>query len=162
MLRKCTLSQLPRTIELTMDHDVLPTWTPLALVEGATKAVAMEASSHNLQQLFLRVDHELTHGCQANSRADVALGSSMRRAPRGEKGAREYFVRGRWVTKLKVPGARQPDGRSRAPVFRTLAHRRTNPVEDHPAAARARHHSSAHVGMEEAEALSTELDSLTA
>jgi len=115
---------LPRSGEITVNHGSCAPWTLRVLLEPASKAAALEATSENFRRLFELVDHDLVHGPQEAVRPDPSIPIS-RPAPRGEPGAREYWVRNRWLTKIKT-SQQSRTRRPHAPVFKTLKRRRTD------------------------------------
>ena len=118
------------------------------LMEPASKAPAIEPSMDNLQALFDLVDNEITYGTVHRAKYGAAT-SHLRPKPRGPKGAREYAVGNRWVTKVKMPSS--PAATSLAQTspskpFKTMKRRRSDDTAEPQLRRRATRASSAHGG----------------
>ena len=127
--RRAARLQVPRTTTVTCQRPGAAPWSVTLLMENGRGAPAMLATAENFDRLLEFVRGEVasdTFRRKAHPKANKAEG---RRKPRTlEDGAREYFVRGRWVAKRKVLG---DDGIKRV---RTL---KRKPTEEMTAAARA-------------------------
>lgn len=121
------LAQLPSFASVAYDHQ--DGWEPMLLMEAASKAPAIEATAENMQMLFNLVASELAVGTTKETKLGVDA-PGPRRAPRGPAGARQYFIRNRWVTKIKS----LEDGAAPRPPyarrFRTLKRRASDDVSD--------------------------------
>lgn len=120
------LPQLPAFAAVSYEHPP-DGWEPLLLMEAASKAPAIEATPENLQMLFNLINAELSAGTTKRARHGSEA-SGSRPAPRGHPGARQYFVRNRWATKIPEPIV---DGAARPPYtkrFRTLKRRSSDEV----------------------------------
>ena len=127
-LLRAARMQVPRTTTVTCQRPGAAPWSVTLLLENGRGAPAMWATSANFDRLLELVRAEIasdTFRRKAHPKASKAEG---RRAPRKrDDGSREYFVRGRWVTKRSVVG---DDGVKR---IRTL---KRKPTEESTAAGR--------------------------
>ena len=93
---------LPKIVTVTLERTGFEPWIVNLLLERDNMAPAMECTAQNLGKLFEFVDHDLANGDHHRQRygADVA----SRPAPRGPSDRRSYFIRNRWVTKIRLRG----------------------------------------------------------
>ncbi len=110
------IAQLPATGSVLMCGG---DWCPNMLMEGSTKAPAIEATPDNLQRLFDMAQSEMEDGIV--KRVRHGSGTDDRPKPRGPQGRREYFVRNKWITKIRLGNAVENKQK-----FRTLKRRRSN------------------------------------
>jgi hypothetical protein len=92
------------------------------LVARRNMSASIEASAANFHKLWQCVQHDLRQGTSCRER--FRQPDDARKEPRGNKGAREYWVRNRWVQKFpeaSPPKSRRPN----TPRFRTLKRRGT-------------------------------------
>jgi hypothetical protein len=120
--------QVPSQAEVVMPRQGQEPWRVTVLLERATKAVAIEATSANLHALFELVDNDLT--CNVTRRKRYGADATSRPIPHGPKECRKYAVGRKWVTKIREGG---PDGAK--PRVRTLVRLRS---DEHRAAAPAK------------------------
>jgi hypothetical protein len=96
--------QLPQIVVVSVERPDGTTWSPAVLVDRNPKAPAMECTAENLQALFdfVQADFEdgTLHRRPYGSDRPPVLAKAPRQYP---DGSREYFVRGRWVRKTKLP-----------------------------------------------------------
>ena len=117
-LPKHLAAQLPRTLTVTMQQHGVESWEATLLAERARKNPAMEASAENFASLLEWVEADFNDDLVRRPQHGALVAPSARRSPRGPKHAREYYVNGKWVT--KIPEA-EPAPYSRR--FRTLKRR---------------------------------------
>ena len=124
---KITAKLLPRIVTVSYERPGMAPWQPSLLCEPGTKSAAMEATTENFQVLF-DIVHKTGASANASGTADR---SSSDAAVQGKQarlladGSREYFIRGRWIRKLRSPAAA---GTAKGPVsdkrkFTTLVRR---------------------------------------
>lgn len=122
--RKVAISRLVAQVPVAAKVSMLGgEWCPMMLLEGSTKAPAIEATPDNLRRLFDMAQAEMEDG--VIKRARHGVGGEDRPKPRGPMARREYCIGNRWVTKIRI-----------APVankskFRTLKRRRSGEDEAH-------------------------------
>lgn len=112
------LAQMPSTVRVLMDRADSDPWEPVLLAEPATKAPSMEASAENFASLFALVDADVSNGDVRREAHGTTRDELSRRGPRGPKDARQYFIRGKWIT--KIPKDRVADEIPYVRSFRTL------------------------------------------
>ena len=115
--------QVPPTSRICFERPGMPPWEPTVLMEASPKAVAIEVTEENLHTLLELVDDEVTNGAARRPQYGAASKAS-RKAPRGPRDRREYFVRNRWVIKIKDDKP-TPESPAKPPV-RTLIRRRSD------------------------------------
>ena len=118
------VAQLPSTCLVQLQRGNA-TWDLRVLLDGKTKAPAIEASAGNLQRLFSWVQEDLREGGRVRARYGAA--QAPERTPRGCRDSREYLVRNRWVKKIRLPVIHKPT-RPYARSFRTLVRQRSDEV----------------------------------
>jgi hypothetical protein len=119
-LPKRLAAQLPKTLTVTMEASAGMRWEVTLLAECARKSPAMEASAANFSSLLEWVEADLHDDHIRRLQHGALVATEDRRSPRGPKHAREYFVKGTWVTKIReAEPAPYGDGRR----FRTLKRR---------------------------------------
>ena len=138
--------QLPRFVAVDIEKPGQETWSPLLLLEPATKAPAMEATADNFASLFALVDNERLHGSCARKQRGASS-----RAPRGPQHAREYFVRpasrpSHWVRKEPAAPSATGSARPYAKRYKTLVRRRSDEGASEAASAASPADSSMAVG----------------
>jgi hypothetical protein len=122
--RKVAISRLVAQVPSAAKVSMLGgEWCPMMLMEGSTKAPAIEATPDNLRRLFDMAQAEMEDGIA--KRARHGSNSGDRPEPRGPQGRREYVVGNKWVTKIRVEDAAENKGRK----FRTLKRRRSDEAE---------------------------------
>ena len=135
--------QLPKAAQVVVDvgGDGSP-WEPWVLLDGASKAVAVEASPGNFQMLHDLVQAELATGAVKRKRYGE---NTERLQPKGPPRARVYAIGKRWVTKIKEPACKavakaHPERRpySQSATVRTLKRYRTDESSLTPPAAKRR------------------------
>jgi hypothetical protein len=116
--RKRFVDQVPRTLTATMQQLGRVAWELTMLSEGGRKNPAMEASAANFVALLEWVNADLNDEAVRRPQYGSLVAAAERRSPRGPKHAREYFVNGKWVTKISqaVPAPNSTPSRR----FRTL------------------------------------------
>ena len=124
---KRVIELLPETAVVTLERPG-QTWEVRMLLESRTKAPSVEATAENFAAMFEWVQAEFEGG--SSRRRKHGASEPPVREPRGQKGAREYLVRNKWVKKVAAPEA-APARRPYSQGFRTLKRRRS----DEPAAA---------------------------
>jgi hypothetical protein len=129
---RAVLSQLPRTAAVSVERPDGTVWEPVLLVDVAHKAPAMECVVANFQALFEIVQGQMTDGTSQRKQYGKEHPLSESKAPRHHPdGSREYWVRGKWIRRYKIPSSSRPALRK----YRTLKRKSS---DEAAAAARAR------------------------
>ena len=103
-------AQMPKTCEVEVKGTDGQSWKVTVLLSDK-HGVSMEASQPNFEKLLAHVTADLQGGGPARKQHGTAV--EARPKPKGEVGKREYFIRDRWRTKVRVrapaaaPGAGQ-------------------------------------------------------
>lgn len=121
------MKQMPSYFEARLPRAGHPDWCSNLLVKTGNTAASIEASGRNLQTLLEIVAAKgLRQAEDGDERAPKKVSS---RSPRGEVGAREYWIasKQRWV---KVAYAQEAQGRKRK---RTLVRRASGDASSHSA-----------------------------
>ena len=121
---RLAVKQMPRMAAVSFERPGQLAWEPVLLRDSATKAPAMECSKANLQAMFDLVQMDLTDGSIHRPQHGHQREQAHTKPPRLlADGSREYWVRGKWVRKIRlaspIPPADPPDGRK----FKTLKRR---------------------------------------
>jgi hypothetical protein len=113
--------QLPATVQVSVERLGQEPWVVELLADPARVAPSMEVSAENFASLFALVDADVSNGDVRRKPHGAARDETNRKGPRGPKDARQYFIKGKWVTKMPKTGAEslKPYGRT----FRTLKRR---------------------------------------
>ena len=125
---------VPPVAAVCYDSPGQNSWTFNVLMEAASKSPAIEATSQNLNFLFMLVDDDVSNGHTRRARYGAAT-ASQRPAPRGPPERRSYAVGTKWVTKIREgpePGDDTPK------KLRTLKRRRTGDAGTPPHVPRPR------------------------
>jgi hypothetical protein len=115
------LAQMPATVRVLMEREDSDPWEPVLLAEPATKAPSMEASAENFSALFALVDADVSNGDVRRAAHGTTRDETSRRGPRGPKDARQYYIGGKWLT--KIPKTKVSDVKPYVRSFRTLKRR---------------------------------------
>jgi hypothetical protein len=97
--KRADLGLVPDFAPVLLQHAGKAPWSPLILMETATKAPAIEVTADNLGRLLELIVEDLQDGAVKRVKHGV---DRQGPAPRGNKGDREYFVRNRWVRKTRL------------------------------------------------------------
>jgi hypothetical protein len=96
--------QLPQIVVVSVERPDGTTWSPAVVLDRNPKAPAMECTAENLQALFDFVQADFEDGTLHRRPYGSDRPPVVAKAPRQyPDGSREYFVRGRWVRKTKLP-----------------------------------------------------------
>jgi hypothetical protein len=96
--------QVPLTLTATMQQLGRESWELTMLSECARKNPAMEASAANFAALLEWVAADLNDEDVRRPKYGALVAAADRRSPRGPKDAREYYINGKWVTKIYETG----------------------------------------------------------
>jgi hypothetical protein len=122
--RRGLVGQLPPYVEVVVHHPGAAPWSLRVLVARRNTAASIEATAANFKTLYQCVQHDLQAGTSSRERFRQPEGMS-RKEPRGDKGAREYWVRNRWVRK-EASSEPPKTKRAHTPRYRTLKRRGTD------------------------------------
>ena len=96
--------QLPQIVVVSVERPDGTTWLPVLLLDRAPKAPAMECTADNLQALFDFVQADFDDGSSHRRPYGSDRPHGLAKAPRQyPDGSREYWVRGKWIRKTKLP-----------------------------------------------------------
>ena len=93
--------QVPNISRLSLVREGKAVWEPCVVMDQPTKAASLEMTADNLRTLLEWVGDDRAEGEVKRERFGTGVTRTERQHPRVTPTAREYFVRGRWVKKLR-------------------------------------------------------------